>query len=59
MVPAWISDRIEAAENPLEEAIAIATEQARELRGIADGVHIMPLGSDDAVARILEGAGIA
>ena len=59
MVPAWISDRIEAAENPLEEAIAIATEQARELRGVADGVHIMPLGSDDAVVRILEGAGLA
>ena len=34
----------------------IATEQVRELRGIAHGVHIMPLGSDDAVARILEGA---
>ena len=59
MVPAWISDRIEAAENPLEEAIAIATEQARELRGIADGVHIMPLGSDDAVVRILTDAGLA
>ena len=59
MVPAWISDRIEAADNPLEEAIAIATEQARELRGIADGVHIMPLGSDDAVVRILTDAGLA
>jgi methylenetetrahydrofolate reductase (NADH) len=59
MVPEWITDRITAAENPLDESIAIATEQARELRGIADGIHIMPLGSDDAVARILEGAGPA
>jgi len=56
MVPQWISDRITGAEDPLEEAIAIATEQVRELRGIARGVHVMPLGSDDAVARILEGA---
>jgi 5,10-methylenetetrahydrofolate reductase len=59
MVPEWISDRVTAAENPLDEAIAIATEQARELRGIAHGVHIMPLGSDDAVARILQGADLA
>lgn len=58
MVPEWISDRIGAADKPLDEAIAIATEQARELRGIAHGVHIMPLGSDDAVVRILEGAGL-
>jgi len=58
MVPDWITTRITAAENPLDEAVAIATEQARELRGIAHGVHIMPLGSDDAVARILEGAGL-
>jgi 5,10-methylenetetrahydrofolate reductase len=58
MVPDAITDRITAAENPLEESIAIATEQVRELRGIADGVHIMPLGSDDAVVRILEGAGL-
>lgn len=58
MVPDWISDRITAAENPLDEAIAIATEQARELRGIAHGIHIMPLGSDDAVPRVLEGAGL-
>ena len=56
MVPDWITDRITGAANPLEEAIAIATEQVRELKNIAHGVHIMPLGSDDAVARIIEGA---
>ena len=59
MVPDSLADRVLAAENPMDEAIAIATEQVRELRGIAAGVHIMPLGSDDAVARILEGAGLA
>lgn len=58
MVPDHIADRIAAAENPLEESIALAIEQVRELRDIADGVHIMPLGSDDAVVRILEGAGL-
>jgi 5,10-methylenetetrahydrofolate reductase len=59
MVPDSIADRVNTAENPLEEAIAIATEQARELREVADGVHIMPLGSDDAVIRVLEGSGLA
>jgi methylenetetrahydrofolate reductase (NADPH) len=56
MVPEWIADRVIAAENPLDEAIAIAIQQARELKDIAHGIHIMPLGSDDAVLRILEGA---
>jgi methylenetetrahydrofolate reductase (NADPH) len=58
MVPDWISVRILGAENPLDEAVAIATEQARQLRDIAHGIHIMPLGSDEAVVRILEGAGL-
>lgn len=59
MVPDWIADRVSAAEKPMEEAIAIAIEQVRELRGIADGVHLMPLGADDAVARIIGEAGLA
>jgi methylenetetrahydrofolate reductase (NADPH) len=59
MVPDWITDRITGAEKPLDEAIAIAIEQVWELKEIAHGIHIMPLGSDDAVARILEGAELA
>jgi 5,10-methylenetetrahydrofolate reductase len=59
MVPDSIADRVQTADKPLEEAIAIAIEQVRELRDIADGVHIMPLGSDDAVVRVLAGAGLA
>jgi methylenetetrahydrofolate reductase (NADPH) len=58
MVPDEIGDRIKGAADPLAESIALATEQVRELRDIADGVHIMPLGADDAVGKILEGAGI-
>jgi methylenetetrahydrofolate reductase (NADPH) len=59
MVPRHIAERIAQASNPLEESILLATEQVRELRGIADGVHIMPLGADDAVVRILQDAGVA
>lgn len=56
MVPEHIADRIRSAENAAEEAIALATEQVREIRQIADGVHIMPLGLDSAFEQIL-GAG--
>jgi 5,10-methylenetetrahydrofolate reductase len=53
MIPDAIADRIRRAENPAEEAIRLASEQVREIRAIADGVHIMPLGLDAAVGRIL------
>ena len=44
MVPEHIAERISGAADPLAESIALATEQVREMREIADGVHIMPLG---------------
>lgn len=56
MVPEPIAERIKSASDPFEESIRLATEQVRALREIADGVHIMPLGADEAVVRILEGA---
>lgn len=59
MVPDHIAARIGDAVNPLEEAIALATEQVDALRDVADGVHIMPLGDNDALVRILEDAGMA
>jgi 5,10-methylenetetrahydrofolate reductase len=58
MGPEGIAERIRSAESPLEESIALATEQVRALRDVADGVHVMPLGSVGAVGRILEGAGV-
>lgn len=54
MVPEHIADRIRGADDVAEESIALATEQVREIRQIADGVHIMSLGLDSAVGRILE-----
>lgn len=59
MVPDDIAQRIRDASDPAKESIALAIEQVRALREIADGVHIMPLGNDDAVGRILAGAGLA
>jgi 5,10-methylenetetrahydrofolate reductase len=53
MVPDHVAARIRATEDPAEEAVRLAIEQVRALRAVADGVHIMPLGLDDAVGRIL------
>ncbi|MBW6469077.1 MAG: methylenetetrahydrofolate reductase [Coriobacteriia bacterium] len=58
MVPDELAERIRSAGDPFEESVRLAIEQVRAVREIADGVHIMPLGADEAVVRILEGAGI-
>lgn len=59
MVPDGIAKRIAAASDPLEEAIELAIEQVAALREVVDGVHIMPLGADEALARIVRGAGLS
>ncbi len=59
MVPDGVARRIEGAADPMRESIELATEQVRALRGIADGVHIMPLGADWALREIVEQAGLA
>jgi methylenetetrahydrofolate reductase (NADPH) len=58
MVPDHIASRIREATDPTEAAIQLAIEQVRAARGIADGVHVMALGLDDAVPRILREAGL-
>jgi len=59
MVPDAVAGRIRSAADPAEEAVRLAIEQASAVRGIADGVHIMPLGMDDQVVRIVRESGIA
>ncbi len=58
MVPARVAERIERAEDAAEEAVRLATEQAAAFREVADGIHVMALGLDAAVPRIVRGAGI-
>lgn len=59
MVPDELAARIAGALDPLDEAIDLAVEQVTALREIADGVHIMPLGANQALVKILERAGMA
>jgi methylenetetrahydrofolate reductase (NADPH) len=58
MVPDHIADRIRGAADPAEEAVMLAIEQATALRGVADGIHVMALGLDSAVPRIVRESGI-
>ena len=58
MVPDHIAARILSADDAAEEAVRLAIEQAQAIRGVADGIHIMPLGLDEAVPRIVEEAGL-
>ncbi len=58
MVPDHIARRIEGAADAAAEAVALATEQAAAFRTVADGVHVMALGLDEAVPRIVREAGI-
>lgn len=58
MVPDHVAARITGASDPAEEAIRFAIEQARAIREVADGIHVMPLGLDAAVPRIVREAGI-
>jgi 5,10-methylenetetrahydrofolate reductase len=58
MVPEHIADRIRGAADPAEEAVKLATEQAAQLRGVADGIHVMALGLDSAVPRIVRESGV-
>jgi 5,10-methylenetetrahydrofolate reductase len=57
-VPAYIGERIAAAERPSLEAVELAVEQVTACRDICDGVHIMPLGLDASVPEIVERAGV-
>jgi 5,10-methylenetetrahydrofolate reductase len=58
MVPDHIASRIIGAEDQVRAAVELAIEQAKWMREIADGVHIMPLGLDAAVPEIVREAGL-
>ncbi len=56
-IPDAIARRIETAPDPLEEGISICAETIRELKTFADGVHIMAIGMEEHIPRILERVG--
>ena len=52
-VPAEVVERLRSAGNPAAEGVAIAIEMARHCRATCDGIHIMTMGRDEVVPRIV------
>ncbi len=57
-IPQHIIDRLAKAKDPLEEGIKIAAEQVQMAQGLCQGVHMMAVKREDAIAPILDLAGI-
>ena len=61
VVPRHVLDRMEKAPNPSAEGKSIAVRTIKALKNIEGvrGVHIMPVGWDDVVPELVNGAGLA
>ena len=57
-IPETLMERLKSAKDSLKEGIEIASELVSQLKGLAQGVHMMPIGQVDAVVPIIEKAGI-
>ncbi len=57
-IPQSLIDRLAAAADPAAEGVAIAAEQVRTYRTIAQGVHLMAVKAEDRLPQVLEAAGI-
>ena len=57
-IPEDIINRLAAAEDPLQEGIAIAAEQIKLAQTLCQGVHIMAIRREDLIPEILDRAGV-
>ncbi|MBI1976521.1 MAG: methylenetetrahydrofolate reductase [Candidatus Omnitrophica bacterium] len=57
-IPQPLMERLKNTGDPLGEGIEIASELVSQLKGLAQGVHIMPIGQVDAVIPIIQKAAI-
>ncbi len=57
-VPEEIIENMHKADDPAEEGISLCAESIRELKKLACGIHIMPVGKHENTSRILELSGI-
>ncbi|MDP2689079.1 MAG: methylenetetrahydrofolate reductase [Deltaproteobacteria bacterium] len=55
-VPQNLIDELEGAADQLEKGIEIAARQLRELKSFCHGAHIMAIGQEESVLKIIEGA---
>jgi len=57
-IPENIIDEIDSSKDQLQTGIKIAARLTKEAKNICQGVHIMTVGMDNAVPKILNEAGI-
>ncbi len=57
-VPQEMIDQMTETEDKVRTGIEIAARLARELKGMCQGIHIMPIGWDKKVPAILDAAGL-
>ncbi len=55
-VPQPLIDELEGADDQLEKGIEIASRQLRELKSFCHGAHIMAIGQEESVIKIIDGA---
>ena len=55
-IPENILNRLKNAQDPLQEGIQIAAEQAKDFINIADGIHLMAVKSEHLIPEILKKA---
>jgi methylenetetrahydrofolate reductase (NADPH) len=58
-IPDALIARLERADKPLEEGMAIAAEQVQVARQLCQGVHMMAVRREDLIPQILERAGLS
>jgi len=57
-VPDSLIEEMEKAENRVDTSIEIAARLINELKGLCQGVHIMPIGWEKRVPAVLGAAGL-
>lgn len=57
-IPEHIIERLDRADKPLQEGIAIAAEQVQAAQQLCQGVHMMAVRREDLIPEILSRAGI-
>ena len=57
-IPEDLIVRLESADNPAMEGVAIAAEQVKRYLGIVQGVHLMAIKAEERIPLVLDQAGV-
>lgn len=57
-IPATVIEELDKAANPVQTGIALAGRIIRDLKGLCQGVHLITIGQERHIPRILQDAGL-